>query len=51
VGYMPWWKAVQLWFVQLPWMAPVVVLLLALLIAAVLRGWLREQARARLEER
>jgi cellulose synthase (UDP-forming) len=48
VGYMPWWKAWQLWFVQLPWMAPVVVLGLALMLAVMLRSWLRERARVRL---
>jgi hypothetical protein len=38
-----------LWFVEVPWLAAVVVMLLAFLLAIWTRQWLRTKARARLK--
>jgi cellulose synthase (UDP-forming) len=48
VGMVPWWTRVQLWLRQMPWLAAVIVVLLALLVAIWVRQWLRIRARARL---
>ncbi len=49
VGLLPWWTRLTLWFKQVPWLAAVVVVLLAFLFAVWLRNWLRMRARARLK--
>ena len=49
VGLLPLWTELMLWFAQVPWLAAVVVLLLAFLIALWVRTWLRTRARARLK--
>jgi cellulose synthase (UDP-forming) len=48
VGVLPWWTQLTLWFMQVPWLAAVIVILLAFLIAIWTRQWLRGRARARL---
>jgi cellulose synthase (UDP-forming) len=48
VGVLPWWTRLQLWFMQFPWLAAVVIFVLAFLIAIWTRQWLRGRARARL---
>jgi len=48
VGVLPWWTRLTLWFVQVPWLAAVVVIILCLLLAVWARQWLRAKARARL---
>jgi cellulose synthase (UDP-forming) len=48
VGVLPWWTRLMLWFTQVPWLAAVVVILLAFLLAIWTRQWLRARARARL---
>jgi cellulose synthase (UDP-forming) len=48
VGMVPWWTRVQLWLRQMPWLAAIIVVLLALLVAIWVRQWLRIRARARL---
>jgi len=49
VGVLPWWTRLTLWFMQVPWVASVVVMILALLLAIWTRQWLRGKARARLK--
>jgi cellulose synthase (UDP-forming) len=49
VGVLPWWTRLTLWFMQVPWLAAVVVILLAFLLAIWTRQWLRRKARARLK--
>jgi cellulose synthase (UDP-forming) len=49
VGVLPWWTRLTLWFMQVPWLAAVVVILLAFLLAIWTRQWLRQKARARLK--
>jgi cellulose synthase (UDP-forming) len=49
VGVLPWWTRLTLWFMQVPWLAAVVVIILAFLIAIWTRQWLRGRARARLK--
>jgi cellulose synthase (UDP-forming) len=49
VGVLPWWTRLTLWFMQVPWLAAVVVILLAFLLAIWTRQWLRTRARARLK--
>ncbi len=49
VGVLPWWTRLTLWFMQVPWLAAVVVIILAFLIAIWTRQWLRSRARARLK--
>ncbi len=49
VGVLPWWTRLTLWFMQVPWLAAVVVMILAFLIAIWTRQWLRGKARARLK--
>jgi cellulose synthase (UDP-forming) len=48
VGLVPWWMRLSLWLRQVPWLAAVIVFLLALLLAIWVRQWLRGRARARL---
>ncbi len=48
VGVLPWWTRLTLWFMQVPWLAAVVVIILAFLLAIWTRQWLRGRARARL---
>ena len=49
VGILPWWTRLTLWFMEVPWLAAVVVLVLAFLLAIWTRQWLRQRARARLK--
>ena len=48
VGVLPWWTCLMLWFAQVPWLAAVLVILLAFLLAIWTRRRLRAKARARL---
>jgi cellulose synthase (UDP-forming) len=48
VGVLPWWTRLTMWFMQVPWLAAVIVIILAFLIAVWTRQWLRGRARARL---
>jgi len=48
VGTLPWWTRLTLWFMEVPWLAAVVIIVLAFLIAIWTRQWLRGRARARL---
>jgi cellulose synthase (UDP-forming) len=48
VGVLPWWTRLTLWFMEVPWLAAVVVMILAFLLAIWTRQWLRSKARARL---
>jgi cellulose synthase (UDP-forming) len=49
VGLLPWWTRLTLWFTEVPWLASVVVLVMAFLFAIWVRNWLRQKARARLK--
>jgi cellulose synthase (UDP-forming) len=49
VGVLPWWTMLTLWFMQVPWLAAVVVIILAFLLAIWTRQWLRQKARKRLK--
>ena len=49
VGVVPWWVKLQLWLRQVPWLAAMVVIVLAFLLAIWTRQWLRIRARARLK--
>ena len=49
VGILPWWTRLTLWFMEVPWLAAVVILVLAFLLAIWTRQWLRQKARARLK--
>jgi cellulose synthase (UDP-forming) len=49
VGVLPWWTRLTLWFMEVPWLAAVVVLVLAFLLAIWTRQWLRQKARTRLK--
>jgi cellulose synthase (UDP-forming) len=49
VGVLPWWTRISMWFAEVPWLAAVVVILLAFLLAIWTRQWLRNKARARLK--
>jgi cellulose synthase (UDP-forming) len=49
VGTLPWWVRLQLWFRLAPWLAAVIVVILAFLLAIWTRQWLRIRARARLK--
>ncbi|MGA8529156.1 MAG: cellulose biosynthesis cyclic di-GMP-binding regulatory protein BcsB, partial [Acidobacteriaceae bacterium] len=48
VGALPWWTALSLWFSEVPWMVDLVVLVISLIFAVWIRGWLRARARRRL---
>ncbi len=49
VGMLPWWNRLTLWFVDVPWLAAILVTLIAFLLAVWTRIWLREHARKRLQ--
>jgi len=49
VGILPWWTTLTLWFMEVPWLAAVVVLVFAFLLAIWTRQWLRQKARTRLK--
>ena len=49
VGVLSWWTRLTLWFIENPWAASVIVVLLAFLLAIWTRQWLRVKARARLK--
>ncbi|HEX4038174.1 MAG TPA: UDP-forming cellulose synthase catalytic subunit [Acidobacteriaceae bacterium] len=49
VGILPWWTALSLWFMQVPWMVDLVVLAISFIFAIWIRGWLRAKARRRLQ--
>ena len=51
VGVLPWWTWLTLWFMQVPWLAALIVVVLAFLIAMWTRQWLRGRARSRLRMR
>jgi cellulose synthase (UDP-forming) len=48
VGVLPWWTYLTLWFTVRPWLAALIVIALALMVAFWIRQWLRARARARL---
>jgi cellulose synthase (UDP-forming) len=48
VGVLPWWTRMTFWFMEHPWLASMLVVLLAFLMSIWLRQWLRFRARARL---
>jgi cellulose synthase (UDP-forming) len=48
VGVLPWWTRLTLWFMEVPWLAAVVVVILCFLLAIWVRQWLRAKARRRL---
>ncbi len=48
VGFLPWWTRLTLWFTQVPWLAALLVIVFAFLLAIWGRQWLRARARARL---
>ena len=48
VGVLPWWTQFTLWFMEYPWLAAVVLVVLVLLLAVWTRHWLRARARTRL---
>jgi cellulose synthase (UDP-forming) len=48
VGALPWWNKLALWFTQFPWLAALIVIALAFLVAIWSRQWLRAKARRRL---
>jgi cellulose synthase (UDP-forming) len=49
VGTLPWWTRLTLWFREVPWLAAIVVIVFAFLLAIWMRNWLRMKARARLK--
>jgi cellulose synthase (UDP-forming) len=49
VGTLPWWTRLTLWFKEVPWLAAIIVMLFAFLLAIWMRNWLRMRARARLK--
>jgi cellulose synthase (UDP-forming) len=49
VGVLPWWTRLTLWFMQVPWLAAVVVMVLAFMLAIWTRQWLRAKAKVRLQ--
>jgi cellulose synthase (UDP-forming) len=48
VGVLPLWTRLTLWFMQVPWLAALIVIGLAFLMSLWTRQWLRKRARARL---
>jgi cellulose synthase (UDP-forming) len=48
VGTLPWWTRLTLWFMEVPWLVAIVVVVLTFLLAIWTRQWLRHKARARL---
>ena len=49
VGNLPWWTAVSLWVMQVPWIVALAVLAISFILAVWTRSWLRGRARARLQ--
>jgi cellulose synthase (UDP-forming) len=49
VGELPLWTRLELWFSQAPWLAGIIVLVFAFLVAVWARQWLRDRARRRLK--
>ena len=49
VGALPWWTRLTLWFMQVPWLASVLVMGIAFLVAIWARIGLRKHARKRLQ--
>jgi cellulose synthase (UDP-forming) len=49
IGSLPLWTKLTLWFTQVPWLAAVIALGLAFLLAVWVRIWLRHHARKRLQ--
>jgi cellulose synthase (UDP-forming) len=49
VGVLPWWTALALWFMQNPYLVPLVGIPLAVVLSIWVRQWLRGKARARLK--
>ena len=48
VGVLPWWTWLTLWFMEVPWLAAIIVFAMALLLAVWIRQWMRGKARTRL---
>ena len=48
VGSLPWWTRLEVWFSEVPWLAGIIVLVFAFLMAIWVRQWLRQRARGRL---
>jgi cellulose synthase (UDP-forming) len=48
-GFLPWWTRLSIWFMAVPWLVAVFLLLFAFLLAIWMREWLRHKARARLK--
>jgi cellulose synthase (UDP-forming) len=48
VGVLPWWTWLTLWFMEVPWLAALIVFVMVLLLAVWIRQWLRGKARTRL---
>jgi len=49
VGVLPPWTRLTIWFMEYPWLAAVLAILLSFLMAIWTRQWLRNRARARLK--
>ena len=49
VGVLPWWTALELWFMANPYLVPLVGIPLAIVLSIWVRQWLRNKARARLK--
>ncbi len=49
VGNLPWWTALSLWVMQVPWIVALAVLAISFILAVWTRTWLRGRARARLQ--
>jgi cellulose synthase (UDP-forming) len=49
VGVLPWWTQLRLWFMEYPWLAAIIVMGMAALLAVWARQWLRRRARGRLK--
>ena len=49
VGILPRWIQLRMWLSRVPWLAAVVVAIIAFLLAIWMRNWLRMKARARLK--
>jgi cellulose synthase (UDP-forming) len=49
VGELPLWTRLEVWFSQVPWLAGIIVLVFAFLMAIWVRQWLRNRARRRLK--
>jgi cellulose synthase (UDP-forming) len=48
VGTLPWWTRLTLWFMEVPWLVAIVVVILTFMLAIWTRQWLRRKARTRL---